>query len=340
MKVTHIINNLDIGGGAQTLVKDICLNSKLSHTVVTLEKPSLEYEGLNHLNLLINPIKALKEIYYSDVLHFHLFPTLYLAPLFFFKKKVYTEHNTYNRRRNYKIFKLIDSFFYLFYSKIICISSGTKHALQSWLIGHHLHSKLEIIFNGVDFAIFRNEESNFNNSKDSFINHKPISIGMVGSFTDQKNQKFLIEIMKTLPSNFNLKLAGSGKNLVPLKEYAQKIGVGDKVFFYGLVKDIPSFYKELDLYVHSAHWEGFGLTVIEAIASGLPTFASDVEGLKEIIPKEFLFKSNDSSMLSKLILTTFEKYNQSDLDKLLKESKRSFDISVMVRKYEFIYMSV
>lgn len=340
MKVTHIINNLDIGGGAQTLVKDICLNGELSHTVITLEKPSLEYEGLNHLNLLINPIKALKEIFYSDVLHFHLFPTLYLAPLFFFKKKVYTEHNTYNRRRNYKIFKLIDSFFYLFYSKIICISLGTKRSLKSWLIGHRLHSKLEIIFNGVDFAIFRNKESNFDNSKDSFINNKPISIGMVGSFTDQKNQKFLIEIMKILPSNFNLKLAGSGINLVSLKEYAQKIGVRDKVFFYGLVKDIPSFYKELDLYVHSAHWEGFGLTVIEAIASGLPTFASDVEGLKEIIPKEFLFKSNDSSMLSKLILTTFKKYNQSDLDKLLKESKKSYDISVMVKKYEFIYTSV
>ena len=39
MKIVHIINNLEIGGGAQALVKDIVKHGKYEHKVITLEKP-------------------------------------------------------------------------------------------------------------------------------------------------------------------------------------------------------------------------------------------------------------------------------------------------------------
>ena len=154
MNVVHIINNLDVGGGAQSLVKDICNNGKYNHTVITLEKSLLKYDDILSLNLFRQPIKSLRMIFFSDVIHFHLFPCLYLAPLFFYKKKVFTEHNTFNRRRKYKVFRLIASFFYLIYSKLFFITNGTKNALEEWLIGERLKAKLEIIYNGVDFSAF------------------------------------------------------------------------------------------------------------------------------------------------------------------------------------------
>ena len=337
MNVVHIINNLDVGGGAQSLVKDICNNGKYNHTVVTLEKSLLKYDDILCVNLFRQPLKSLRMILFSDVVHFHLFPSLYLAPFFFYKKKVFTEHNTFNRRRKYKVFRLIDSFFYIFYSKIICISKGTKTALEEWLIGERPKAKLEIIYNGVDFSAFDRKKNNFENLKQKFLNGNEIIIGMVGSFTKQKNQKFLIEVIEKLPKNFILKFAGEGESLNCVKRYTEDIGVKDRVEFCGLIKDIPSFYNQLDIYVHSAHWEGFGLTVVEAIASGLPVLASNVSGLKELIEPTYLFDNNDKDSLINLINNIFIKDDFINIEKSYEISKKRFDIYVMTEKYESIY---
>ncbi len=337
MKIVHIINNLEIGGGAQALVKDIVKYGKYDHKVVTLEKPSLHFAEIEQLSLLRNPIKSLNQIFNSDLIHFHLFPSLYLAPIFFFKKKIFTEHNTFNRRRKYKIFKYIDSFFYSFFIKIFCISVGTKKALKYWLIGKNFKSKIEVIYNGVDFSVFKKNEKRFNNSKEKYHNNENIVIGMVGSFSEQKNQKFLIEVLADLPINYFLRFAGNGKTLESIKNYTDQVCLKDRVQFCGLISDIPSFYDDLDIYIHAAHWEGFGLTIIEAIASGLPVLASNVSGLKEIIEPTYLFNNDEKSNLVKLIENIFIDKKLIDLENLYKNSKEAFDITVMVKRYESKY---
>ena len=160
---------------------------------------------------------------------------------------------------------------------------------------------------------------------------------MVGSFTKQKNQKFLIEVIEKLPKNFILKFAGEGESLNCVKRYTEDIGVKDRVEFCGLIKDIPSFYNQLDIYVHSAHWEGFGLTVVEAIASGLPVLASNVSGLKELIEPTYLFQNKDKDNLINLINNIFIKDDFIDIEKSYESSKKMFDIHVMTEKYESIY---
>ena len=337
MKIVHIINNLEIGGGAQALVKDIIKYGKYDHKVITLEKPSLHFAEIEQLSLLRNPIKSINHIFNSDLIHFHLFPSLYLAPIFFLKKKIFTEHNTFNRRRKYKIFKYIDSFFYSFFIKIFCISDGTKKTLSDWLIGKHFTSKFEVIYNGVDFSAFKKNDNRFSNSRKKYHNNENIVIGMVGSFTDQKNQKFLLEVLADLPINYSLRFAGSGKTFESIQNYSNQICLKERVQFCGLISDIPSFYDDLDIYVHAAHWEGFGLTIIEAIASGLPVLASNVSGLKEIIEPSYLFNNDDKSNLVKLIENIFIDKKLIDMENLYKNSKEAFDITIMVKKYESQY---
>ena len=337
MKIVHIINNLEIGGGAQALVKDIVKYGKYDHKVITLEKPSLQFVEIEQLSLLRNPIKSINHIFNSDLIHFHLFPSLYLAPIFFFKKKIYTEHNTYNRRRKYKIFKYIDSFFYSFFIKIFCISDGTKKALSDWLIGKNFSSKFEVIYNGIDFSVFKRNQNRFINSKEKYHNNQNIVIGMVGSFTEQKYQKLLIEVLADLPINYSLRFAGNGNTFESIQNYTDQIGLKDRVQFCGLISDIPSFYDDLDIYVHAAHWEGFGLTIIEAIASGLPVLASNVSGLKEIIEPTYLFNNDEKSNLLKLIENIFIDITINDLENLFKNSKEAFDINMMIQNYESNY---
>ena len=94
------------------------------------------------------------------------------------------------------------------------------------------------------------------------------------------------------------------------------------------------------MYVHAAHWEGFGLTIIEAIASGLPVLASNVSGLKEIIEPTYLFNNDEKSNLVKLIENIFIDITINDLENLFKNSKQAFDINMMVQKYESKYKHI
>ena len=87
MNVVHIINNLDVGGGAQTLVKDLSVKGSYNHKIITLENSPDAFRNIEFTHFFKQPIKSLKLIYNADVIHLHLFPTLYLSPLLFFKKK-------------------------------------------------------------------------------------------------------------------------------------------------------------------------------------------------------------------------------------------------------------
>ena len=82
------------------------------------------------------------------------------------------------------------------------------------------------------------------------------------------------------------------------------------------------------------------MTVIEAIASKLPVLASNVEGLKEIINSEMLFKNYDKEGLKQLIFETFNVKTEESINKIYNHSKRLFDINLMVKKYESVYKNL
>jgi glycosyltransferase involved in cell wall biosynthesis len=83
---------------------------------------------------------------------------------------------------------------------------------------------------------------------------------------------------------FELRLAGEGHLRARLEEQAARLGIADRVRFLGLVADMPAFYQGLDVFVlPSVSTEGLPLTVLEAMASGLPVVATTVGGTPEAI---------------------------------------------------------
>ena len=61
------------------------------------------------------------------------------------------------------------------------------------------------------------------------------------------------------------------------------LGLEAIVHFAGLRRDIPAVLKALDIFVLPSHWEGFSLSVLEAMAAGLPIVASRVTGTSEAV---------------------------------------------------------
>jgi len=74
------------------------------------------------------------------------------------------------------------------------------------------------------------------------------------------------------------------ENLGSLKEMATSLGVSDRVFFTGYVRDVASAMRALDVIVHaSTRPEPFGLVIVEAMATGRPVIVSPLGGAAEIV---------------------------------------------------------
>jgi len=130
-------------------------------------------------------------------------------------------------------------------------------------------------------------------------------IGLItsGDFAN-RGVKVLLEALGGLEATErgSLKVAVIGKESRP-EEYraaAAAAGIGERVLFLPPRPDVERYYQALDLYVHPAHFETFGMSVLEAIACGLPVVTSRVAGVAELLsgfPREFLLDRIDAGEL-------------------------------------------
>jgi len=68
-----------------------------------------------------------------------------------------------------------------------------------------------------------------------------------------------------------------------LEQKVRKAGLSDRILFVGEHTNIDDWYRALDLFIAPQRWEGFGLTPLEAMASGVPVVASDVGAFSELL---------------------------------------------------------
>ncbi len=179
MKILHVINNLG-AGGAEKIVKQLTLLISLGgkHKVDILlltDKGNVFDRDLKNKGIKISIIPLRKPrnplniffirnfILYNkyDIVHAHLFPTLYwvsiASKLIFGHEKprfFFTEHSTYNRRRGKKVFRFFDKVIYSIYDRIISVSKKTHENLAQWLRAKK-DNRFVIIPNGVDIEHFK-----------------------------------------------------------------------------------------------------------------------------------------------------------------------------------------
>lgn len=345
MKLLHIISSLEIGG-AQRLLSDL-LPIQIQHglEVDLLVNVQIENEftekikraGINIISLdsndiyrLSNIIKLRKIIRLYDVVHVHLFPSLYwaaIASVGIKVKMVYTEHSTSNRRREKSYFRPIEKLIYKRYDRIISISRQTESALQQWL--QSSDKRFVVIENGVD-------------TRRLSALRRPVvpkSLIMVSRFAASKDQETLIRSMKYLDKDIVLNLVGDGDNLDYCRSIAKSEGVSDRVMFLGARSDVAELIAEAYIGIQSSNWEGFGLTAVEIMAAGKPVIASDVDGLKQVVEGAGeIFHRGDVDELALKIsrLLKDKSYYETSVARC-KGRAALYDIAVMSEKYENLY---
>lgn len=149
-----------------------------------------------------------------------------------------------------------------------------NEAAGKWLFGS---KSFMVIPNGINLLKFRFDIKERNKIRTQFrINNNEILLGHVGEFNYQKNQEFLINLIRNLPENYKLILIGQGENLEGLKRKAKKLHLNTRIIFTGVVGNVSAYLNAMDVFLLPSKFEGQPFVLVEATASGLNCIVSNV----------------------------------------------------------------
>ena len=217
-----------------------------------------------------------------------------------------------------------------------------------WLFGKKNKEKIEIIPNSIDTSLYKyNEKTRMTLRKQLGITNEFV-IGHVGRFFEQKNHLFLIDIFNEvikINSNSKLILVGGGelddslKNKV--KEKIKKLHLESKVIFTGVVENVYDYMQIFDIFLFPSLFEGFGIALLEAQASGLQCITS-----KDVVPQsvnvcnlvEFVSLDCDSKYWAKRVLNYSDTSSRKDTSNIIK--KAGYDVEENSKKMISKYISM
>jgi len=182
--------------------------------------------------------------------------------------------------------------------RFAAVSPSTQRELEDRGIPHeHIH----LVFNAVDQELFRPAAQRHEGS---------LTVGYLGRIKKYKSVDHLVrafaEVVRSLPEA-KLIVVGDGDALASLRRTASELGIQRNVEFTGYVspEEKVRLLQNMDLVVNPSSKEGWGLTVIEANACGVPVIASDVPGLKDSVldgSTGMLYPYGDVQRLSEMIV--------------------------------------
>ena len=163
----------------------------------------------------------------------------------------------------------------------------------------------------------------------------------VARLSPEKNIADLLRaaaIVSAKDANFRLRIAGDGPCRAELAQLAQELKLGSAVEFLGEVRDVPALLAEASLFVLPSKSEGISLTLLEAMARGLPVVTTRVGGNPEVVDPGrtgLLVPSRDPAALAAAILQVRGNAEMGRAGRTRVETH--FDAAEMVKKYETLY---
>lgn len=275
------------GGGAERVVVDLARQYKdQGHNVVVvslyaggpreeeLKASGIQYKvfersgyfGFTMMNQIEDYLKSFK----PDILHTHMFAAFARGALLGKRLGIPVVHTLHNMRLEDSFVKKVVRKFFNKQVSLVAVSDAVKRDYAKRFSVNP--EKISVIENGIDIASYPFAVSEMNKNV----------VGFAGRLEDQKACDVLIRAMVDVPGVL-LKIVGDGALLSTLKKQAATLGIRNRVSFLGWIPNMDAFYRSIDVLVIPSRWEGFGLVAIEAMASGVPVIASDVDGLSEII---------------------------------------------------------
>jgi glycosyltransferase involved in cell wall biosynthesis len=302
VRVLHVITGLGVGG-AELQLRSILQHTRHQSDVVTLYNPGPVAEMIvgdggrvrdlgmasnTELPALARLTRLIRTGRY-DVVHTHLYRSCIYgriaARLAGTPVVVTTEHSigeTHLERRRMTLgVRALYLGTDLCSDATIAVSDAVAHRLTKWGVPAR---KIETIPNGLDFdrvafdAAARDDiRAEFNLPRDAYV------IGVLGRLDPIKRFDLVIRAAAPLlDDQHRLLIVGDGQIRPDLEAEAARHGVAELVTFAGERHDVAAMLSSLDLFIAASEQETFGLSVLEALANGIPALYTTCPALESI----------------------------------------------------------
>lgn len=192
---------------------------------------------------------------------------LFAAKMAKVKGRIAHSHNTTTEHPfiNYLLRPLFE---YSVNGRLACNISAGK-----WLFNN---KPFDVIPNGIDLSIYDfNLDTRLKYREKMKVKDNEVLLGHVGYFNYQKNQAFLVDLLRYLPVNYKLVLIGNGSEYQDVKNKAKSIGIDKKIIFTNAINNVQDYLNAIDVFLLPSKFEGQPFVIIEALANGLPCVISD-----------------------------------------------------------------
>lgn len=213
-----------------------------------------------------------------------------------------------------------------------------------WQFGNKAYESgnVQVVPNGIDIEKFsfsveaRNKiRELYNIEKNSFV------VGHVGAFRRVKNHSFVLKVfaqIKAIKQNTHLLLLGGGEMESEIKEEARALSIYDDVIFAKPDSNVEEYLSCMDAFIFPSIYEGLGIAVVEAQATGLPCFVSEGVSLETKLQENYfvLSLSTSPSEWAHFILDFFK--NEKHITRKCSPLVFQYDINKVAQNLEEFYL--
>jgi N-acetyl-alpha-D-glucosaminyl L-malate synthase BshA len=202
-------------------------------------------------------------------------------------------------------------------------------------------NNIQVVPNFIDFEKHTNHFTDCQRAMMAYDNEKIIT--HISNFRPVKRIQDIIQIFYKIQKEIPAKLmmVGEGPEKEPAERLCERLGIEDKVIFFGKSHEIDKILCFSDLFLLPSETESFGLAALEAMASGVPVISSNTGGIPEVNKQGvsgFLSNVGDVDDMAKNALYILK--DESILSEFKINAKveaKKFDIHEIVPYYEAIY---
>ena len=346
--VTNLVNHIDPDRFKSTIITFAPLkplNNRVDFNHVQVI--SLNKNDGNNLMLIYKIYRMLKKVG-VDIVQTHNWGTaiegILGAKLARIPGIVHAERGTIeDRKRNI----VLQRFLWGFADQVLSVSEAHRKKLTN-IIGFP-HEQVKVIVNGVDTErFFPNPEIKEVIRKNLGLKKGSFCIGTVGSLRTVKNQSLLVNACRVILSHFDqveVLIVGAGPLESQLKQKVKTLGLSEKFLFAGAQPNIPGILNALDIFVLPSRSEGMPNAVLEAMACGIPTIATSVGGVPEVIEdgkNGLLIASEDEPHLIQALKELIQNHEKRQMIGI--EGRRrivsNFNLKKMIVEYQVLYESL